>query len=68
VRISDSRIPRKTATDVIGQCDKNCYPNIFIILKNIRDSTDDDNYLRDIVLYAAANKNTAAKREVDKID
>jgi hypothetical protein len=45
-----SRIPQKTAIDDLGQSGENFYPKICALLKNIRDSTDKDEYQRDRVL------------------
>ena len=48
---SASRIPPKTAIDAFCQCDKNCYPNVFILLKIFGPFTDNDKYQREVVLY-----------------
>ena len=59
-----SRIPhtqKKSTIDDLGQSGENCYPEICVLLKNIRDSTDKDEYQQEIVFYTAGNKNIPAK-------
>lgn len=58
---STKKTPPKTAIDDLGQSGENFYQKICVLLKNIRDSTDKDEYQREIVFYPAGNKNVPAK-------
>jgi hypothetical protein len=54
-----SRIPPKTAIDTLGQKFLSEY---FHPAKNVRETTDNDQYLREIIFYTAAKKNIPAIR------
>jgi hypothetical protein len=62
-----SRIPPKTVIDVLGQCDENVCPNIFVLQRNIRDSTDKEEHEGEIVVCIAVNKNRVAKRNETRL-